>query len=83
MKPNYSKIYYDLIMEQDPEKLKDQYINRLIHNLNTSEDVIRLNEKLFKNSTENFKNNQKLRNYDYKTIINILKYQKNIIFQIS
>lgn len=70
-------------MEQDPEKLKDQYINRLIHNLNTSEDVIRLNEKLFKNSTENFKNNQKLRNYDYKTIINILKYQKNIIFQIS
>ncbi|MCU7612909.1 helix-turn-helix domain-containing protein [Chryseobacterium sp. GMJ5] len=77
MKPNYSKIYHDLLKEEYPEKLKDEKILQLLQNLDTSEQVIRFNEKVFKQSKESQENNQKLRTYDKETMLKILQYQKD------
>lgn len=76
MKPNYSKIYHDLLLAEHPEKLKDAKINELLKNLNTSDEVIRFNERLFEQSKESVENNQKLRTYDKETMLKILMYQK-------
>lgn len=76
MKPNYSKIYHDLLLEEYPEKLKDVKVKELLKNLNTSEEVIKFNEKIFEQSKESQENNQKLRTYDKATMLKILKYQK-------
>lgn len=76
MKPNYSKIYHDLLLEEHPEKLKDVKIKDLLQNLNTSDEVIKFNEKLFKQSKESLENNQKLRTYDKETMLKVLMYQK-------
>ncbi|NIF07149.1 helix-turn-helix domain-containing protein [Chryseobacterium sp. Tr-659] len=72
MRPNYKKIYHDMLRLEHPEKLQDPKIRELLERLHTSEDVLRLNEKLFKSSREN----QKLRTYDRKTMLKLLKYQK-------
>lgn len=76
MKPNYSKIYHDLLLTEHPEKLKDVKIKELLQNLNTSDEVIKFNEKLFAQSKESIENNQKLRTYDKETMLKILNYQK-------
>jgi response regulator of citrate/malate metabolism len=76
MKPNYSKIYHDLLQAEHPEKLKDTKVKELLKNLNTSDEVIKFNEKLFKQSKESQENNQKLRTYDKATMLKILAYQK-------
>ncbi|WP_238555452.1 helix-turn-helix domain-containing protein [Chryseobacterium sp. P1-3] len=55
-----------------PEKLKDPKIRELLERLHTSEDVLKFNEKLFKQSKEN----QKLKTYDKKTMLKLLQYQK-------
>lgn len=76
MKPNYSKIYHDLLQAEHPEKLNDTKVKELLKNLNTSDEVIKFNEKLFKQSKESQENNQKLRTYDKATMLKILAYQK-------
>lgn len=76
MRPNYSKIYHDLLQAEYPEKLKDVKVTELLQNLNTSDEVIKFNEKLFKQSKESLENNQKLRTYDRETMLKILMYQK-------
>lgn len=53
MRPNYKKIYQDMLKMEYPEKLKDPKIKELLEKLNTSEDVLKFNEKLFKQSREN------------------------------
>ncbi len=75
MRPNYTKIYQDIISDYFPEKIKDPQITRLIGGLETAEDVIVLNDILFKKAEKSFKN-QQLRSYDKRTIEKILKYQK-------
>lgn len=76
IRPNYSKIYHDLLLAEYPEKLKDVKVKQLLQNLNTSDEVIKFNEKLFKQSKESSENNQKLRTYDKATMLKILNYQK-------
>ncbi|MEF9477741.1 helix-turn-helix domain-containing protein [Chryseobacterium sp. RRHN12] len=72
MRPNYKRIYQDMLKMEHPEKLKDPKIKELLEKLNTSEDVLKFNEKLFKQSREN----QKLKTYDRQTMLKLLQYQK-------
>ncbi|PKF73591.1 hypothetical protein CW752_13550 [Chryseobacterium sp. PMSZPI] len=72
MRPNYKKIYLDMLRMEHPEKLKDPKIKEFLEKLHTSEDVLKFNEKLFKQSKEN----QKLKTYDKKTMLKLLEYQK-------
>ena len=72
MRPNYKRIYHDMLRLEYPEKLQDPKVRELLEKLNTSEDVLKFNEKLFKQSKEN----QKLRIYDKKTMLKLLQYQK-------
>ncbi|MBW7676183.1 helix-turn-helix domain-containing protein [Chryseobacterium chendengshani] len=83
MKPNYTKIYHDLLLEEYPEKLKDVKVRELLQKLNTSDEVIKFNEKLFEQSKESLENNQKLRTYDKETMLKILMYQKEHGFSSS
>ena len=55
-----------------PEKLKDPKVQELLEKLHTTEDVLKFNDRLFKQSREN----QKLKTYDKKTMIKLLQYQK-------
>ncbi|UZT97994.1 helix-turn-helix domain-containing protein [Chryseobacterium fluminis] len=76
MRPNYTKIYYDLLLEKQPEKLKDKKIKSLISDLTTAEKVLKFNELIFGPQGEDSINNHKLRSYNKETIIKILQYQK-------
>ncbi|MCJ7934817.1 MAG: helix-turn-helix domain-containing protein [Chryseobacterium sp.] len=57
---------------EHPEKLKDPKIRELLEKLHTTEDVLKFNDKLFKQSREN----QKLKTYDKATMLKLLRYQK-------
>ncbi|WP_228410091.1 helix-turn-helix domain-containing protein [Chryseobacterium viscerum] len=57
---------------EHPEKLKDPKIKELLEKLHSSEDVLKFNDKLFKQSSEN----QKLKTYDRQTMLKLLQYQK-------
>lgn len=83
MRPNYTRIYQDMLRLEHPEKLKDPKIKELLNNLNSSEDVLNFNEKLFEQSKEAQKNNQKLKTYDKKTMLKLLQYQKKHEFSTS
>ncbi|RKS95955.1 helix-turn-helix domain-containing protein [Chryseobacterium defluvii] len=83
MRPNYKKIFHDILKKEHPEKLKDPSIKRLLSKLNTTEDVLKLNEKIFKQSKEKQQNNQKLRTYDKQTILKLLHYQDKHGFSTS
>lgn len=72
MRPNYKKIYQDMLKMEYPEKLKDPKIRELLDKLHTTEDVLKFNDKLFNQSREN----QKLKTYDKKTMLKLLQYQK-------
>lgn len=82
MRPNYKKIYYDLLKEKQPEKLGDPKILHLLNNLNTMEDVLKINALVSDSSKKNLKKNQQLKNYDKKTVLRLLHYQKKTIFRI-
>lgn len=73
-RPNYNKIYKDLISIKFPEKQSD-----FDHILNKTElsrlDIIKINNKLFA-SKENEELNQRFRSYSSSDIFKILKYQK-------
>jgi response regulator of citrate/malate metabolism len=83
MTPNYTKIYQDMLQMEHPEKLKDPKIVKLLNNLHNVEDILKLNQKIFKESKESIKNNQKLRNYDKPTVLKILQYQNKHEFSTS
>lgn len=83
MRPNYSKIYHDILQIEYPEKLKDPKIKALLKKLNTAEDILNFNDKVFKQSKESLKNNQQLRTYDKKTVLKLLQYQKKHDLSIS
>lgn len=75
MKPNYKKIYTDLLNRKYPEKKQlCAYI------LNKPEiealDVIELNELIFSGKKSNASKNQSFRSYDEQTVLKILNYQK-------
>jgi hypothetical protein len=72
-KPNYNKIYIDLLDAKFPEKLK-KFKSILDRKKQLSVlDVIKLNEDLFGVS---YKERQKYRSYDKPAILEILGYQK-------
>ena len=83
MKPNYKKIYYDLLLSEFPEKLNDPKIIDGLKHLNSSDEVIKFNNKIFKPSQQSLADNQKLRTYDKETMLKILKYQKEHSFSNS
>lgn len=76
-KPNYGKIYTDMIIAKFPEKMDSCTMLISKRNL-TAMDIIMLQKKLFgsqqKESNEKF--NQRHRSYDMVSIHKILKYQK-------
>lgn len=76
MRPNYTRIYTDLILERQPELLTDLKIQTLISDLTTVEKILKLNELIFGSKGEDTVNNHKLRSYDKKTIMKMLQYQK-------
>jgi response regulator of citrate/malate metabolism len=83
MRPNYTKIYEDMLKQDYPDKLKDPKILALLKKLNTTEDVLKFNDKLFEQSRESQQNNQKLKTYDKKTMLKLLQYQKKHEFSTS
>jgi response regulator of citrate/malate metabolism len=64
-----------MLKEKQPEKLHDSKILHLLNNLNTMEDVLKINEVVSDSSNKNSKNNQQLKNYDKKTVLRLLQYQ--------
>ncbi|SIQ85428.1 hypothetical protein SAMN05880574_1295 [Chryseobacterium sp. RU37D] len=83
MRPNYKRIYLDMLQEKQPEKLKDPKIQSLLKNLKTTEDILNFNGLIFKQSKESLRNNQKLKTYDKKTMLKLLQYQKKHGFSTS
>ncbi|ROH97483.1 hypothetical protein BCF50_2330 [Chryseobacterium daecheongense] len=83
MRPNYNKIYHDMLKKEHPEKLKDPSIRRLLSKLHTTEDILKFNDKLFTQSREKQQNNQKLKTYDKQTMLKLLQYQDKHGFSTS
>ena len=76
VKPDYKRIFKDIIDKKFPEKL-----DKCRHFFEKTElsvlDVITLNAMIFEdNKKESAKKNQKYRSYDKATILEILEYQK-------
>ncbi|MGE8555577.1 MAG: helix-turn-helix domain-containing protein [Chryseobacterium jejuense] len=74
LKPDYIRIYNDLIDRKYPEK-KIEFKSILEKKTLSTLDVIKLNQRIF-GGTEYFILNQKHRSYDKKAILEILDYQK-------
>lgn len=72
-----------MLQLEHPDKLEDPKIRELLKKLNTTEEVLNFNDKLFKQSKESLKNNQKLKTYDKKTMLKLLQYQKKHGFSTS
>ena len=68
---------------EHPDKLEEPKIRELLKRLNTSDDVLKFNERLFEQSKESSKNNQKLKTYDKKTMLKLLQYQRKHGFSTS
>lgn len=75
LKPNYIKIYTDLIAMKFPEK-KDTCRVFLQKEFLTELDVIKLENIIFGKSVCKNNNNKKHRSYDKSTIQKILDFQK-------
>lgn len=75
-KPDYKKIYTDLLDIKKPEK--KPYCMHILRKAEISSiDVINLHKIIFGNQAcKNSDNNQKHKAYDQKTICEILDYQK-------
>jgi len=72
--PYYKKIYFDILTKKYPDKLNE--CNKILSKEELSVlDIIQLNQKIFGND-EIFSENQRLRSYDYESIVKILNYQK-------
>ncbi|MGE8553188.1 MAG: helix-turn-helix domain-containing protein [Chryseobacterium jejuense] len=75
IRPDYNRIYSDLIELKHPEK-KQQCKTILSKKLLSSFDIIRMNTIISGNSVENIFLSQRHRSYDNETIQRILDYQK-------
>lgn len=74
-KPNYRRIYSDIIKIKYPDK-KETCETLLFKTHLSSMDILEINKKIFE--TENSNNlNQKHRSYNTTDIFSILDYQKN------
>lgn len=77
IKPNYQKIYNDIITRKYPDK--EEKCRSILTKKNLSAmDIIKLNKLIFTKETmpDALIGNQKHRSYDKQTILQILKYQK-------
>lgn len=75
-KPNYKKIYHDIINLKYPEKMNDCNVILSKSVLKTS-DVLKLNTLIFSTNTQQEKQRNSLhRSYDMADILEILDYQK-------
>jgi len=75
-KPNYIKIFEDIIAKECPER-RPEFANYLSKENLSIIDVIKLNNKIFGVSNkETLDFNQKHRSYDSETIIQMLTYQE-------
>ena len=77
IKPNYKKIYTDILSQKYPEK-KDKCISLLEKQNLSALDIINLNEQIFGAGTSKTHNNsnQRHRSYSKADILKILDYQK-------
>jgi DNA-binding transcriptional regulator YiaG len=75
MRPDYIKIYSDIINNNFPEKR--HLLKHFVHKdfLKTI-DVIKINQMIFGESKKSKSRNAKHKSYDEKSIEEILKYQK-------
>lgn len=77
MKTKYKEIYLNLIQEKFPDKLDDSKILWKLSHLDSSINIIELNDLLFHNGDRNIDiTDSRLRSYTYDEIIRILKYQE-------
>lgn len=83
MRPNYNRIYQDLLKQQYPEKLECPKIKEHLSRLDSTEEILKLNQRLFKQNKETSKTNQQLKTYDKKTMMKLLNYQKKHDFSTS
>ncbi|GAA5087029.1 hypothetical protein GCM10023210_09540 [Chryseobacterium ginsengisoli] len=74
MKPNYTKIYLDLIKYKKKEDTVSDSLLKKIKNIEMANDVFEVERELFGNN--GFIDNQKLKSYDEMTIKIFLNYQK-------
>lgn len=76
LKPDYKKIYEDILRLKHPEKLR--YCQSILSKLKiTSKDVVKINDIIFPKSDKiTISQNQKHRSYDKSAILEILNYQK-------
>lgn len=74
--PNYTNIYRDLIIDKFPEKLEANEIQRFFAKEEHSNlDIIMINDFIYSDNAVS--ENQKLKSYDKKSILKILKQQKD------
>ncbi|MEG1590364.1 helix-turn-helix domain-containing protein [Chryseobacterium sp.] len=83
MRPNYNRIYQDLLQQHYPEKLECPKIKEHLDRLDSTEEILKLNQRLFKQNKETSKTNQQLKTYDKKTMMKLLAYQKKHDFSTS
>jgi hypothetical protein len=73
----YKELFINLIKEKFPDKLDDSKIQWKLSHLNSSINIIELNDLLFHNGDRNFDIiDSRLRSYTQDEIIRILKYQE-------
>lgn len=73
--PNYKQIYFDLVMEKFPTKLK--FVKKILEKESFSSlDIIRVNKIIFDTSYNIDHENHKHRAYEKSDIIYMLNYQK-------
>ncbi|MFP3595564.1 helix-turn-helix domain-containing protein [Chryseobacterium sp. SIMBA_029] len=74
LKPDYKRIYNDLIDRKYPEK-REEFKSLLEKDALSVLDVIKLNQKIFGKASHVILN-QRHRSYDKKAVLQILDYQK-------
>ncbi|PVV55081.1 helix-turn-helix domain-containing protein [Chryseobacterium sp. HMWF035] len=74
IRPNYNKIYIDLILIKFPERV-DEFLPFLKEKTLSNLEVLTLNNRLFDSLSSDFSNG-KHRAYDKNSILYILDYQK-------
>ncbi|MBP2616977.1 helix-turn-helix domain-containing protein [Chryseobacterium jejuense] len=76
MRPDYKRIYNDIIIKKYPQKKEECQFILQKEELSLM-DVIKLNQKIFCKKENNI-GNQKHRSYDKSFIIEVLSYQKKV-----
>lgn len=76
VKPDYKRIYNDILRKKYPQK--KEMCKALLSKENLSvQDILELNKKIFETEEKKvFEDNQRLRSYRKSDILQILEYQK-------